>query len=223
MRQIEGVEQLEQVLNKSYEVIKRRDNLYYMFEMKLRNDEAIENLKKLRKKRTDGGMAILLLILTPIVTLFPANFTEYAVDDIIPIPHLGFWIWLIYSVLLTALIMVIIALAINGKIKKIKANEPALLHNIEVAKSQLLEAQEIFWCMEVVPSEYRSQKAMEIMLNAIASSRADDWKECCNIYDAACQRDEMRQYQAEQLAMTQRAANNAEWAADAAWAMFLWR
>jgi hypothetical protein len=214
MRQVETTEQLEWILEKSKHIIKNRDDYYEANRNYIENSDKEGNLNQEYENVSKPGAIINASISVFLMGVFFLLF--------IPIIYL---IYVAAIILISSILIAIGIIKLNQK--KIKNQYNLQITNVDNYKNiminiehELENQQNFFWCAEIIPIEYRNQKAVEIMLSAIRKSRADNWKECCDIYDKECERQDMRKYQAAQLALSQEAATNSKWAAAGAWATF---
>jgi hypothetical protein len=230
MREIQSLQHLYDILGAAYEVVNLRDMIYERFfgiNAAGKEIETIEYMQKnmfrdrsinmfgyknkskigherrveyLRKTGFYKYYVLMCLPLLPFCFLYITGFLVFLISEVICISAC------IYSIR-----------KYKENVKKFKAETEAMKAELEQEKvqfeNQARALQNVFWCAEVIPSEYRNVKAINIMRNAIHSSRADNWKECCDMYDKACLAQEMREYQEEQLRLLHEVATNAQVAA----------
>jgi hypothetical protein len=223
MRQVENTDQLQWVLEKALVVIKKRDEAYtYSVKYSDTIKEVKTQFENYKKYSSFGTFMLLFFTLGLVVGMFCGALALGLVQISTNInPYVAF---LVVGVISAALSSVAILFrdkkAYKNKYDKALESVNQISGWIENNNKEFLKIEHLFWCAEIIPIEYRSQKAVEIMLSAIRKSRADNWKECCDIYDKECEREDMREYQAAQLALSQEAATNSKWAAAGAWATF---
>jgi hypothetical protein len=216
MRQVETTDQLEWILKKALLIINKRDEYYEATKEHMEYRSKANEQARIHQNATGcGGIAFAVLM---------SGIAGFAVGGV----TYGLTLSAAPSVIIGLILAVLLALAII-KIEQARAEKnytgyddiaKGIEHKMERTETAIKNQQNLFWCAEIIPIDYRNQKAVEIMLSAIRKSRADNWRECCDIYDKECEREEMREYQAAQLALSQEAATNSKWAAAGAWASF---
>jgi hypothetical protein len=215
MRDITDHVQLSELLENSLFVIKRRDNLFNELIRKENTLAGIENTKKKLKKQTGFGAVLLygfcMLIMSLMAVIYIDSFFPALSDKTL----LAVWGGL--TILLTFLVISFNKIRVKKQVKGIEDFLPICESGIKQAQLDYFVLSDFFWCAEIIPEEYRSQMAMEIMLSAIRASKADSWKECCAIYDNELNKAEMRAYQNQQMNMMQQIRSNTASAANAAW------
>jgi uncharacterized membrane protein len=216
MREVESIEQLEYIFQNAAKVIELRDEIYMNYG-KIEKTKEEQDKQTVIQKQTRRGLwiyGIMLVIMLAIFIYISILAGRVVINGGIILP----------------VIVVIFMLSQKSSANKKKQNfeimQSATRDTISKLEKRARELSDIVWCAEIIPIEYRNQKAVRIMLTALQSSRADNWKECLDVYDKECRKQEMREYQAAQLALSQEAANNTAWAAAGAWASFgaiLWK
>jgi ABC-type multidrug transport system fused ATPase/permease subunit len=222
MREVESTEQLEWILEKSLSVIEKRDEYYRATKIYMDYRAKAKEQQRLHKNATGSFMIGLGIMIGGAIGLIMGLLT-YAIT-LSWVTALIFW--LIATVILTVIFINRERSRAAIKYSAFDINSEEIKHSMEKTELAISKQKNWFWCVEIIPVEYRNQKAVEIMLTAVRNSRADNWKECCDIYDKECRKQEMREYQAAQLALSQEAASNTAWAAAGAWATFgaiLWK
>jgi hypothetical protein len=219
MREVETPEQLEWILSKAYDVVEVRDEIYSnylkMSSLKSTRDEA----NRIGGRVRNIGMIILRFVLSvgTLVVLI-GQFT----GDITKAIVLG----LILGAIATAIMTAVQSAQYNAKAGEANFKNTVVRISTDQLEDKARKLSNSLWCAEIIPIAYRNKQAIEIMIAALRNSRADNWKECLDVYDRECEKESMRRYQQEQLALSKEAASNSKWAAAGAWASFgaiLWK
>jgi hypothetical protein len=208
MREVQSTEQLRDILVAARNIVLIRDAIYGKL-YEINNAGALQNAARFTK----NSLKLWLISLAA----FPFFIAAIAVppkDKAIPI-------FMFIAIIVAAIVAQVAsnkshARKIEEYINGIETDKTRMRHEVSQLEAQVRTYTDTFWCAEIVPPEYRNQRALEIMINAINASRADNWKECTDIYDRACMNAEMRNYQEQQIRISQEVAYNANAAANAA-------
>jgi hypothetical protein len=207
MREVQTTEQLRGILIAAHNIVLIRDAINRKL-CEIDNATARQNAARFMKN-PHNKLWLLGLIGFPFLFLAPVmGLSEYTRNII-------FMSFIIGAILLQITAGIFHKRKIKKCIKGIERDKTRMRNEVSQMEEQI-HTYATFWRAEIVPPEYRNRAALEIMINAINTSRADSWKECTDIYERARMNAEMRNYHERQIRISQEAAHNAGTAADAA-------